>query len=49
MYQILSAGEWSSPAYLSYLNLQELEAGAVLLAHVDESSSEDGDVDLDSP
>ena len=41
--EILPAGELSSPAYLRYLDLQELEAGAVLQAHVDESSSEDVD------
>ena len=43
LYEIFSAGEWSSPAYSKYLDLQELEAGAVLEAYVDESSSEDGD------
>lgn len=43
LYEILSAGEWSSPAYLKYLDLHELEAGAVLQAHVDESSSEGDD------
>ena len=39
--EILRAGEWRSPAFLSYLDLDELEAGAVVEAHVDESSSED--------
>lgn len=41
LHQILSAGEWRSPAFLQYLNLEELEADAVLEAHIDESSSED--------
>ena len=35
------SGEWRSPAFLQYLNLEELEADAVLEAHIDESSSED--------
>ena len=43
LYEILSAVEWSSPAFLKYLDLQARQAGAVLQAHVDESSSEDGD------
>ena len=41
LYEILSAGEWRSPAFLSYIDYCELEAGAVLEAHADESSSED--------
>ncbi len=40
---ILRAGEWRSPAFMSYLDLGELEAGAVVEAHVDESSSEGED------
>ena len=43
--KMLTWGEWRSPAYMSYLNLDELEARAVLQAHVDESSSEDGEVE----
>jgi hypothetical protein len=43
LYEILSAGEWSSRAWLRYLDLQELETGVVLEAHVDESSSGGGD------
>ena len=45
LYELLSAGEWSSPAYMSYLNMQELEAAVVLEAHVEDldvSSSEEG-------
>ena len=40
LYQILQAGEWSSPAFLSYLDINSLEAQAVLQAHVDESGSD---------
>ena len=41
LYEILNAGEWKSPAFLSYLNVAELERDAVIEAHLDESSSED--------
>ena len=41
LYEILSAGEWRSPAFLSYLDYGELESGVVWEAHADESSSED--------
>ena len=41
LYEILSAGEWRSPAFLAYLDLMELEMGAVMEAHIEESSSED--------
>ena len=37
--EILSAGEWSSPAFLSYLDVNRLEQGAVLEAHLAESDS----------
>ena len=40
--EILKAGEWRSPAFLSYLDLHDLERDAVLEAHLGESSdSED--------
>jgi hypothetical protein len=39
--EILRAGEWRSPAFLSYLNEVELERDSVVQAHVDESSSEE--------
>ena len=39
--EILRAGQWRSPAFLQYLDMQELEHGAVVEAHLDESSSED--------
>ena len=35
---ILKAGEWRSPAFLEYLDLDQLEGDAVLEAHQDESS-----------
>ena len=38
--QILRAGEWRTPAFMCYLNLQKLEKDAVVQAHVDESGSE---------
>ena len=40
LHEILRAGEWSSPAFLSYLNLHKLETDMVVQAHLDES---DGD------
>ena len=43
LYEILTAGEWSSPAFLSYLDIDSLEADAVLEAHIDDSSSDDQD------
>ena len=39
--EILEAGEWRSPAFLSYLRLQDLECAAVVEAHRDDSSDED--------
>ena len=41
LYEILSAGEWSSPAFLQYLDYWRLEADVVIQAHVDESDCED--------
>ena len=38
--EILQAGEWSSPAFLSYLDLTQLELGAVVEAHLAESEDE---------
>ena len=40
---ILRAGQWRSPAFLEYLDLEALEKGAVVEAHLDESSSDDED------
>ena len=39
--EILRAGEWRSPAFLSYLDLNDLESAAVVAAHVDDESDED--------
>ena len=41
LWQILAAGEWSSPAFLSYLDTHRLETDAVVQAHVNESGGED--------
>ena len=38
--EILQAGEWSSPAFLKYLDLNELESSVVVEAHVNESEEE---------
>ena len=42
--EILRAGEWKSPAFLSYLDINELERDAVVEAHICESS-DSGDSD----
>ena len=39
--KILHWGEWSSPSYLKYMDLRDLEASAVVEAHVQDSSSEE--------
>ena len=39
--EILDAGEWRSPAFLSYLDYEQLDADAVVEAHMDESEDED--------
>ena len=41
--EILRAGEWRSPAFLSYLDVHELERGAVVEAHLEESSDSESD------
>ena len=40
LYVILAAGEWSSPAFLKYLDANRLETEAVVQAHVDDSGSD---------
>ena len=40
LWVILAAGEWTSPAFLKYLDLHRLEADMVIQAHVDESDGE---------
>ena len=44
LWEILDAGEWSSPAFLKYLDLHRLDAELVVQAHVDESDGSDTDV-----
>ena len=39
--EFLAAGEWRSPAYMKYTDLNELEYGVVMQAHVEDSSSEE--------
>ena len=39
LWEILSAGEWRSPAFMSYLDLHQLDSQLVIQAHVDEESS----------
>ena len=39
--EILSAGEWRSAAFLSYLDRVELECGATMESHINESSDEE--------
>ena len=41
LYEILEAGEWKSPAFMSYLDMHRLERDAVIQAHIDESDGED--------
>ena len=41
LFEILAAGEWRSPAFLTYLSTAELERDVVLQAHLDESSDEE--------
>ena len=43
LYEILLAGEWRGPAFMRYLIMVEREAGAVVQAQVDVSSSEEVD------
>ena len=38
---ILNAGEWRSPAFLQYLDLEQLEDDCVVEAHLAESSGEE--------
>jgi hypothetical protein len=37
---ILAAGEWRSPAFLSYIDEAKLETDVVVEAHVDESDDD---------
>ena len=40
---ILEAGEWRSPAFMHYLDLDRLEADMVIQAHVLDESDDGGD------
>ena len=40
--EILDAGEWRSPSFLGYLDLDQLEADVVLEAHLNDSSGNEG-------
>jgi hypothetical protein len=40
LWEILSAGDWRSPAFLDYLNRFALERDMVMQAHLDESDHE---------
>ena len=39
--QILEAGQWSSPAFLRYLDKSKVDRDAVVEAHIGESSSDE--------
>ena len=41
LWKILEAGEWRSPAFLSYLDVHGLETELVVQAHLAESGSDD--------
>ena len=40
LWAILSAGDWSSPAFMDYLDKWRLEKDVVMQAHLDESDCE---------
>ena len=40
LHAILAAGEWSSPAFMLYLDLNKISTEAVIEAHLDESDGE---------
>jgi len=40
LWEILAAGEWRSPAFLTYIDLHSLETELVAQAHLDESDEE---------
>ena len=45
LWEILAAGEWTSPAFFKYLDLHRLDTELVVQAHAGESDSDDSDVD----
>ena len=40
LWEILAAGDWSSPAFMDYLDKWRLERDVVMQAHLDESDCE---------
>ena len=40
LWEILAAGEWRSPAFLTYLDMHQLETDLVIQAHVEDSDEE---------
>ena len=45
LFEILEAGEWTSPAFLKYLDLHRLERDLVIQSHVDESDGDEWELD----
>lgn len=43
LWKILEAGQWRSPAFLKYLDMNSLDTELVAQAHCDESDSDDED------
>ena len=41
--EILNAGQWTSPAFMKYLDVEELERGMVVEAHLEDSEGDDVD------
>ena len=41
LWEILAAGEWSSPAFLKYMDIHQLEANMVLQSHMDDSDCDE--------
>ena len=41
LYQLLAAGEFSSPAFLEYMDLHKLEADLVVQAHLENSDDDE--------
>ena len=44
--EILRAGQWRSPAFMTYLDQKFLETEAVVSAHVENSSDEENDINI---
>ena len=39
--EILQAGDWKSPAFMTYMNMEQLESETVMQAHYAESDVDD--------